>query len=194
MVCTPGGWSLDPASQQRPAETTGSAASLAGAQQAPQHRCPGIAESTIPDGPVTARQCGTWAAESGRWSIGMATRACSGLVRGPPPRESLKRGGSPQHSGPDSTPKAFHTPTPAPTAFPTASNRPPPPYRCHIPCDRSATALELPRSPLSPSSKALSPRPLFFSNFDVFNQSPLAATDANVGPWRSAPCGTPFVT
>ena len=44
------------------------------------------------------------------------------------PGNRFKGGGvppSPQHSGPDSTPKAFPYPNTAPTASPTASNRPP---------------------------------------------------------------------
>ena len=58
----------------------------------------------------------------------------------------------------DSTPKAF----PAPTAFPTARNSPPPaPNRFHIPCGGSATALGLLRSPSPASSKALRvPKPV----------------------------------
>ena len=53
----------------------------------------------------------------------------------------------PQHSGPDSTQRHPHPPTPAPTAFPTASNRPP--------TASPATALEFTRLPPSSSSKAL---------------------------------------
>ena len=70
-------------------------------------------------------------------------------------RELLEGGGGapPQHSGPDSTPKAFHTPIPAPTAFPTASNRPP--NRFTSPVTALQPLWNFPRSHPSLSSKAL---------------------------------------
>ena len=86
----------------------------------------------------------------------------------PLPRESLERGGG---GPPSPLPTALtlperhsHTPTSAPTAFPTARNRPPP-NRFHVPCDRSATALGLPRWPplpfkQSPGGGAPDPPPL----------------------------------
>ena len=76
-------------------------------------------------------------------------------------RESLEKGGGGLPSSPLPTALTLperhsHTPTPAPTAFPTARNRPPTPTPSgHIPCDRCATALGLPRRPTSPSNKAL---------------------------------------
>ena len=80
----------------------------------------------------------------------------------PPPghrdRHRLKRGGgtpSPLPNTPALTlpERHSHPPTPAPTAFPTASNRPPP-NRFHIPCARSTAALELPRSPPLPFKRS----------------------------------------
>ena len=71
-------------------------------------------------------------------------------------RESLEGGGRglpPPHCT-DSTPKAF----PYPNTSPQPHFQPPEtasPNRLHIPCDRSATALGLPRWPPSPSSKAM---------------------------------------
>ena len=59
--------------------------------------------------------------------------------------DRLKGRGAPSNSsGPDSTPKAFPYPNTSPNHI---SNRqkPPPPNRFHIPCNRSTTARELPR-------------------------------------------------
>ena len=82
----------------------------------------------------------------------LGTTLCLGVLGSqsplpvPAPGNRWEGGGGsplpPKHSGLDSTPKAF----------PYPNHRP---NRCHIPCDRSATALELPPSPQSPSSKAL---------------------------------------
>ena len=54
----------------------------------------------------------------------------------------------------DSTPKTFPYPNTSPNRIPNRQ-KPPPPNRFHIPCDRSATAPRLPPWPPSPSSKAL---------------------------------------
>ena len=77
---------------------------------------------------------------------------------GPQGRESLKGGGGgypppPQHSGRDSTPKAFPYPNTSPNRI--SNRQKPPPNRFHIPRGRSAAALELPQSQPSPSSKAV---------------------------------------
>ena len=70
-------------------------------------------------------------------------------------RKSLEGGGGglPPPNCPDSTPKAFPYPNTSPNRI---SNRQKPPHnRFHIPRDRSAPALGLPRWPPSPSSKTL---------------------------------------
>ena len=71
----------------------------------------------------------------------------AGAGRGGRAGNRLKGGGGgppspPQHSGPDSTPKAF----PYPHTSPQPHFQPPvtAPQPLHIPCDRSATALECP--------------------------------------------------
>ena len=74
-----------------------------------------------------------------------------GPRKGATTRRNVTQGGLPPPHCPDSTQKAFPYPNTSPNRI---SNRHPP-NRFHVPCDRSATALGLPRWPPSPSSKAL---------------------------------------
>ena len=101
----------------------------------------------------------------GKWVGGWG---CQALPLPPHPGNRLRGGGGSPPPPPPNTPALTlprthsSTPTLAPTAFSTASNRPPPTNNnnhFHIPCDRSATALELPPSPPIPFKQSPPPPP-----------------------------------